>query len=92
MTTPSPWVRCTPDGLLNFVGDGHRSAGQAVPILTWKPWERSTGPRTAEGMQAVSWNAWRGGNRQMLRELSRMVNEEVRQARELVERTTTGAG
>jgi len=32
----------------------------------------------------VAGNAWRGGHRQQLRELSKMVNEEIRQARELV--------
>lgn len=48
------------------------------------PWEQSTGPKTKEGKSTVSRNAWRGGHREQLRALSKMVNEELRQARELV--------
>ena len=64
-----------------------RRARQAALIRTWKPWERSTGPRTHEGRAKVSRNAWRGGYRQQLRELSRMVNAEIRAAREAVDAT-----
>lgn len=35
-------------------------------------------------MSLVSRNAFKGGHRQMLRELSKLVNAEVKQARELV--------
>lgn len=44
---------------------------QADLVRTWRPWEKSTGPRTAEGKASVARNAWRGGVREMLRELSR---------------------
>ena len=54
-------------------------------------WEHAsgkhTGPRTPEGRLAVSRNAWKGGHRQMVRELSRLVGAEIRQARDLVNRT-----
>ena len=33
-----------------------RRARQAELIRTWKPWTRSTGPRTAEGMAVSSQN------------------------------------
>ena len=62
-----------------------RKARQAASIRTWKPWERSTGPRTPEGRAKVARNAWRGGYRQQLRELSRMVNAEIRAARDLID-------
>jgi hypothetical protein len=39
---------------------------------------------TPEGKARVSRNAWTGGHRAQLRELTKLVNEQVRQARELV--------
>ena len=69
-----------------------RRKRQAELIGTWKPWERSTGPRTAEGRLAVARNAWKGGHRQQLRELAQLVNEEVRQARDLVDRCNPDGG
>ncbi len=63
-----------------------RRKRQAELIRQWAPWAKSTGPKSEEGKAAVSRNGWRGGHRQQLRELSKMVNAEVRQARELVER------
>jgi hypothetical protein len=61
-----------------------RRARQAELIRRWKPWDKSTGPRSAEGRQRVSRNAWSGGRRAQLRELTKLVNAEVRAARELV--------
>lgn len=63
-----------------------RRARQAALIRTWKPWQRATGPRTLEGKATASRNAYKGGHWLMLRELSRTVNEEIRAARDLVER------
>jgi len=63
-----------------------RRQRQAEQIRRWKPWEQSTGPRSLEGKERVSRNAWKGGHRAELRELSKMVNEHVRISRELAER------
>lgn len=63
-----------------------RRQRQAELIRNWRPWAKSTGPRTPEGKARVSRNAWKGGHRAELRELSKMVNEHVRMARELAER------
>ncbi len=49
-----------------------------------KPWAKSTGPKSPEGKAAVSRDAFTGGELAKLRELSKMVNAEIRQARELV--------
>ena len=61
-----------------------RKARQAALIGTWRPWERSTGPRTPDGKAKASRNAYKGGDWLMLRELSRMVNAEVKAGRDLV--------
>ena len=61
-----------------------RRARQAELIRQWKPWAKSTGPRSPEGRERVSRNAWTGGHRAQLRELTKMVNAEVRVSRELV--------
>ena len=66
-----------------------RKAKQSQAIRQWKPWEQSTGPKTKEGKSTVAGNAWRGGHREQLRALSKMVNEEIRQARELVAQRLT---
>jgi len=44
---------------------------QGASIHAWGPWNHSTGPRTAEGKAIASRNGWKGGTREMLRELSR---------------------
>nr|AWD72386.1 hypothetical protein pW9NP1_p007 [Polaromonas sp. W9N] len=61
-----------------------RRARQAELIRTWQPWAKSTGPKSPAGRQRVGRNAFKGGYWLQLRELSKMVNAECRQARELV--------
>ena len=48
-----------------------RRQRQAELIRTWSPWRFSTGPRTDAGKARVAQNAWKGGHRAELRELSR---------------------
>mgnify|MGYP000964057840 CR=1 FL=1 len=55
----------------------HR-ARRAEQIRQWKPWEKSTGPRTAKGKAASSTNARKHGMR------SRDALEELRQLRSLI--------
>ena len=50
-----------------------RKARQAQLIHNWRPWERSTGPKTAEGKARVSKNAYKGGRRDALRVLGRLL-------------------
>ena len=61
-----------------------RSSRQAELIRQWKPRKQSTGPKSVEGKERVATNAWRGGHRAQLRDLSKLVNAEVRAARELL--------
>ncbi len=57
----------------------------------WKPWTRSTGPTTPEGMSRSARNAWKGGRRVLLRELSRIVSGEIHKTRKLVLRAAPTA-
>ena len=47
-----------------------RRRKQAEMIRQWKPWEKSTGPRTAEGKARASRNACKGSVRLQLKEIS----------------------
>jgi hypothetical protein len=62
-----------------------RRARQAALISQWKPWGQSSGPRTAAGKCKSSRNAWKGGHWLALRELTRLVNAEIQEARESVD-------
>ena len=61
-----------------------RRARQAELIRTWRPWAKSTGPRTPDGKAKASRNAYQDGHWLMLRELSRQVNAEIEAGQELV--------
>lgn len=65
---------------------------QAERIRAWSPWTQSTGPRSAEGKAVASRNAWKGGHRQMLRELSRAMNEHWQDAAELAKSWLSARG
>ena len=52
-----------------------RRARMSAMIRNWKPWEKSTGPRTDEGKAVSSRNAFKGGYRELVRELSRALRE-----------------
>jgi len=53
-----------------------RRAQQARLIHNWRPWEKSTGPKTETGKARVSKNAYKGGTRRMLRALRRVLREQ----------------
>ena len=50
-------------------------------IHRWKPWEQSTGPKTAAGKKRVSRNNYRGAERPMLQALARALREQERALR-----------
>jgi hypothetical protein len=51
-----------------------------MAIHGWKPWKRSTGPRTPEGKAIVSRNAFKGGKREALRQSMREFRQFMREA------------
>lgn len=57
-----------------------RQATQAAAIQKWRPWERSTGPRTALGKSRSSRNADRGGQRQRFSQFVKLLNAGLRAA------------
>jgi hypothetical protein len=54
-----------------------RRAAQAEAIRRWKPWEHSTGPRTAEGKRRAAKRGWKGGVRRDLREIARALRAQA---------------
>jgi hypothetical protein len=52
-----------------------RRARQAIAIQRWRPWSRSTGPKTTRGKAIVARNADKGGKRQKLRSEMRLIRE-----------------
>lgn len=62
-----------------------RRARQAALIREWKPWEKSTGPRTDEGKARAARNPFKGGHRERLRELARVLNSALRAQRRAID-------
>ncbi|MBK7416061.1 MAG: hypothetical protein IPJ38_14055 [Dechloromonas sp.] len=50
--------------------DTRASQAKAGLIRRWKPWEKSTGPKSTNGKATVSQNAFKGAWRERMRELS----------------------
>jgi len=73
-----------------------RRVRQAALIRTWRPWDQSTGPRTAEGKAKAAGNAERfhgwtaelKAERQTVRELRAAFNALLREQRVLLRRLT----
>ena len=67
-----------------------RRARQAALIRTWRPWEKSTGPRTDGGKARTARNGDKGGawktERAMIRELRQTTKNLLRRQRELLRR------
>jgi hypothetical protein len=62
-------------------------AKQAELIKTWKPWEQSTGARTAEGKAASSQNALVHGSRSAeTRELQKAFSNLMKDIKKIIER------
>ena len=50
-------------------------AAQSAKIHQWQPWVHSTGARTPEGKAVVSRNAFKGGFREELRSLAKLLRD-----------------
>ena len=64
-----------------------RRARQAERIRQWKPWEKSTGPRTEAGKAASSQNALAHGERSAEAvEARKQFNDVMRSSRAIIDR------
>ncbi len=55
-----------------------RRARQAELSRRWRPWEKSSGPRSGAGKAVASGDAYKGGTWRLLRELSSALREQSR--------------
>jgi hypothetical protein len=53
-----------------------RRKRQSEMIRSWRPWEKSTGPRTEGGKQASARRGYKGATREVLRSLGRALREQ----------------
>ncbi len=65
-----------------------RRQRQAELIRSWRPWEKSTGPKTAEGKQVASQNGRKHGQDaadwlELRRQLNQLLREERRMLGEI---------
>jgi hypothetical protein len=58
---------------------------QREAIQRWKPWSKSTGPRSPKGKAAASRNAWTGGHLVKLRQVIKELNQALRAQKEWLE-------
>lgn len=63
-----------------------RRVRQAKAIRRWRPWEKSTGPKTPTGKSIVANNAAKGREREKVREMARFIHEALLEQRELMRR------
>lgn len=75
---------------MNSAWTPERRARQSALIRTWRPWEKSTGPRTDEGKARTARNGDKGGawkaERELTRELRQTTNNLIRRQCELLRR------
>jgi len=54
-----------------------RKAKQRTAIYRWRPWDKSTGPKTSAGKARVSMNAWKHGAKSKGAQLLRKLLKEI---------------
>ena len=54
---------------------------QSQAIKQWRPWSKSTGPKSPEGKAVVSRNAYDGGELAKLRKTIKELNQAMREQR-----------
>lgn len=65
---------------------------QAEKIIRWRPWERSTGPKSAAGKSIAARNAYKGGTRDLQRTLSRKINSILKDQSDCIDDLLGSAG
>lgn len=60
-----------------------RRRQQSEAIQRWKPWEKSTGPKTWEGKQLAARRSYKGGQRMLIRAIAKVLREQHRELKRL---------
>ena len=68
-------------GTMSYCRTTEQRERQSQLIHRWKPWEKSTGPRTAEGRQRAAMRGFKGGLRPTLRLLRWALREQAKALR-----------
>ena len=66
---------------MSYCRTTEQRARQSQLIHRWKPWEKSTGPRTVEGKQRAAMRGFKGGLRPTLRLLRWALREQSKALR-----------
>ena len=56
---------------MSYLRTPEHRARQSEAIRRWKPWERSTGPKTGAGKRRAAMRGYKGGVRPKLREIAK---------------------
>jgi hypothetical protein len=59
---------------MSYLRTPARRARQSEAIRRWKPWERSTGPKTEVGKRRSAMRGYKGGVRPKLREIAKALD------------------
>ena len=61
---------------MSYVRTPEHKALRAELIRRWKPWEKSTGPKSEEGKARVSQNSYKGGWREEMKAMRAILKEQ----------------
>ena len=63
---------------MSYIRTPEHRALRAELIRKWKPWEKSTGPKSPEGKARSAMRGYKGGTRGVLREMSKALREQAK--------------
>ena len=63
---------------MSYVRTPEHRALRAELIRRWKPWEKSTGPKTAEGKKRAAQRGFKGAARPAMRQLAHALKQQMK--------------
>lgn len=61
---------------MSYIRTPEHRALRAALIRRWKPWERSTGPKTPEGKKKAAMRGFKGAERAQLRRIAKALKQQ----------------
>ena len=61
---------------MSYTRTPEHCALRAELIRRWKPWEKSTGPKTPEGKRKAAMRGFKGGERALIRRAARALRQQ----------------